>query len=120
MDAYFKESSQRLEEIKKEQKREKFLRWASANVKCLRKMDPDEVQILRYYYENVESWKQVVESTFAMAINHLNSDIDYNNDLEKNRRQADIALEKLNDYVKSLEIKYDVKEEYTENDSLKR
>ena len=80
------------------------------------------MQALRYHYENAESWKKVVNSTFSMAINHLNSSIDYSNDLEKNRKQADIALAKLNDYIKFLEQKYEMSQtaEITQSDDLKR
>ena len=113
---YLNESRKRLEEIKEEQKREKFLSWASLNIKCLRKIDNTELQTLRYLYENAESWKNVVDSTFSMAINHLNSQVDYSNDIDKNKRQADIALEKLNDYVESLKQKYEI----VQNDELKR
>ena len=122
MNDYLLESRQRLEKIKEEQKREKFLKWASENIKCLRQLDETELQVLKYHYENAESWKNVVNSTFNMAINHLNSLVDYNNDLEKNRHQADIALERLNDYVKSLEQKYGITSptEMKQNDGLGR
>lgn len=119
---YLSESRKRLKEIEEEQKREKFLKWASTNVRCLRELNNDELQALRYHYENAESWKKVVNSTFTIAINNLNSNVDYSNDLEKNRKQADIALEKLNDYVKSLALKYGVtqNEEITSHNSLER
>ncbi len=122
MNDYLSESRQRLEKIKEEQKREKFLRWASTNIKCLRKIDNSELQTLRYHYENAESWKNVVNSTFSIAINNLNSQVDYVNDLEKNRHQQDIAIMKLNDYIKFLEQKYDIiqSEHITQNDDLKR
>ena len=121
MEDYFKESRKRLEEITKELNREKFLRWASANVSCLRELNNDELQALRYHFDNVESWRKVVDSTFSMAINHLNSDIDYSNDLEKNRNQANVALEKLNDYIQFLEQKHGItKTEISQNEDLKR
>ena len=122
MNDYLTESSRRLKEIKEEHEREKFLRWASSNIKFLRQLEESELQALRYHYENAESWKKVVNSTFSMAINHLNSSIDYSNDLEKNRKQADIALAKLNDYIKFLEQKYEMSQttEITQSDDLKR
>ena len=107
---YLNESRKRLQEIEEEQRREKFLRWASSNVKCLREINSNEFEALRYHYENAESWKKIVNNTFTMAINHLNGNVDYSNDLEKNRKQADIALEKLNDYVKFLETEHQITE----------
>ena len=122
MEDYLTESRNRLEIIKEEQKKDNFLRWASLNVQCLRKLNENELQGLRYHYENVESWKNVVNSTFSMAINHLNGNVDYSNDLEKNRHQAEIALQKLNDYVKFLEEKHQINQtiEISQEDSPKR
>ena len=48
MENYFKESRQRIEEITKELNREKFLKWASINVKSLRKIDKEELEALKY------------------------------------------------------------------------
>lgn len=122
MEDYFKESRKRLEEITKELNKEKFLRWASSNVKCLRELNSDEIQALRYHFDNAESWRKVVDSTFSMAISHLNGPVDYSNDLEKNRKQADLAIEKLNDYIKFLEQKHDVVKttEVPQSNELKR
>ena len=108
MEDYIKESRKRIEEITKELNREKFLRWASTNISCLRDLNNDELKALRYHYENAESWRKVVDSTFSMAINHLNGNVDYSNDLEKNRNQANIAIEKLNDYINFLEEKHKI------------
>ena len=107
---YLNESRKRLHEIEEEQRREKFLRWASSNVKCLRELNKDEFEALRYHYENAESWKKIVNTTFTMAMNNLNGNVDYSNDLEKNRKQADIALDKLYDYVKFLGVKHPITE----------
>ncbi len=122
MEEYIKESRKRIEEITQELNREKFLRWASANVSCLRDLNSDELQALRYHYENAESWRKVVDSTFSMAISHLNGEVDYSNDLEKNRNQADIAIEKLNDYIKFLEQRHGIVQttEVPQSDDLKR
>lgn len=118
---YLNESRKRLKEIEEEQRRGKFLRWASSNVGCLRELNSNELEALRYHYENAESWRKVVDSTFDMAINQLNGDINHNNDLETRRKQADIALEKLNDYVKFLEQRYGITNtEVKQNDNLKR
>ena len=89
MEDYFKESRKRLEEITKELNREKFLRWASANVSCLRELNRDELQALRYHYDNAESWRKVVDSTFSMTINNLNGTNKYSDDLDKNRKHAE-------------------------------
>ena len=57
-----------------------------------------------------------------MAINHLNGPVDYSNDLDKNRKQADIAIEKLNDYIKFLEQRHGIVQttEVHQSDDLKR
>ena len=122
MEDYIKESRKRIEEITKELNRENFLRWASANVSCLRELNNDELQALRYHYDNAESWRKVVDSTFSMAINHMNGSIDYSNDLEKNRNQADLAIKKLDDYIKFLEQRHDIVKttEVSQNDDFKR
>lgn len=122
MNDYLNESRKRLEAIEKEQKREKFLRWASSTVKCLRKLDETELHTLKFYYENVESWKKVIDSTVSIAINNIGSETNYNNDLETRRKQSDIAFKNLQDYVRTLEEKYNLTEEEKINPSepLKR
>ena len=72
-------------------------------------LSPEERQIIAIYYHTYSKLQEIYDKTLKFAIDHLESDVDYGNNVNDALEQADQAKEVLEQAIEDININHNLK-----------
>ena len=85
-----------------------FINWLVEYVPYYNKLEQEEKNELKYYYNEVEIWRKTEQDILKNALYHNTSGINYANDFEKAGANRVRAQNNLDIYLDELAIKYGI------------